>query len=190
MPRLSAALDNEYVRVYISVGDIQHAQDTFDRHSGSMATGSDGISMAIRHYQIQMHARILGAQHHYDEAFRSLSAIRDESTRVGWRRAEVVNSLELARAKTLGGDTDEATELLASTLVTAERAGLVRTVVDGGRISSGSWPICVMPVEPAAGRADCPRSRPTTCRGCWQPPMSTGRRRQCRPSHVLPAARR
>ena len=132
LPRLSAALDNEYVRVYISVGDIQHAQDTFDRHSGSMATGSDGISMAIRHYQIQMHARILGAQHHYDEAFRSLSAIRDESTRVGWRRAEVVNSLELARAKTLGGDTDEATELLASTLVTAERAGLVRTVVDGG----------------------------------------------------------
>lgn len=134
LPRLVSAVDNEFVRVHVATGDIQHAQDVLDRHSADTATdlGMAGISMAIRHYRVRMQARILCAQHRYDGAYGALSAIRDETIRVGWRYAEVVNSLELARVKALEGDVDSATSLVGLTLSGIGHSGLVRTVIDAG----------------------------------------------------------
>jgi serine/threonine-protein kinase PknK len=132
LPRLSAALDNERVRLYLAVGDIARAQDTFASQAKDIASGMDGIAMATRHYQLGMHARILCASNDYDAARRILSTLQRESTAVGWRYAEIAGTIERARVLSLTGDTNGAAETLVPALVAGAQSGLVRTVVDGG----------------------------------------------------------
>lgn len=131
LPRLSAALDSECVRLHLALDDVTRAEAAFAR-SSDIATGSDGIAMATRHYQLAMHARILCAHKNYDAALNLLSGVRHESNAVGWSYAETSSLIELARVLSLAGDATAAVKMLVSALPACERAGLVRTVLDAG----------------------------------------------------------
>ncbi len=132
MPRLSAALHSECLRLHLAVGDVARAQDTFARSTIEIAPGGDGIAMAVRYYQLGMQARILRAQKDFDGACAVFSAMREESKAVGWRYAETVATIKLAKALHLSGKTEIATATLVPALATGARTGLVRTVVDSG----------------------------------------------------------
>jgi len=132
MPRLSAALYSDCLRLHLAVGDIARAKDVVARSANDVATGRDGIAFAVRYYQRGMQARIMRANRDFEGACRILSAMRDESRAVGWRYGETATDIKLAKVLYLSGDTAAATEVLVPALVTAARAGLVRTVVDTG----------------------------------------------------------
>ncbi|GAY17729.1 LuxR C-terminal-related transcriptional regulator [Mycobacterium sp. shizuoka-1] len=132
MPRLSAALLSDCVRLHLAVGDIGLAKDALARSTEDVTTRDDGIAFAVRHYQSGMRARIMRADNDFDGAFRLLEAMRDECRAVGWRYAETATTIKLAKVRYLGGDPAAATEILVPALVAGARAGLVRTVVDTG----------------------------------------------------------
>lgn len=132
LPRLSAALGHECLRLYLAVGDIARAQDVLARQDIGIASGTDGIAMATRHHQLRMQAQILCACHDYEGARKILSRVRHESHAAGWRYAETTSTIELARVLSLSGDTNGAAEMLVPALVAGARFGLVRTVVDAG----------------------------------------------------------
>ena len=132
LPRLSAALDYECLRLHLAMGDIDRAHDVLARQPEVIAPAGDGIAMATRHYQMSMQARILCAANDYDAARRLVAAIRDENAAVGCRYAEAAGTIELARVVYLTGDSDGAAEILVPALITGARSGLFRTVVDAG----------------------------------------------------------
>jgi ATP/maltotriose-dependent transcriptional regulator MalT len=132
LPRLAAALDYDRVRLYLTAGDIDRAQDTTARHPQAGPPGANGIDLAIRHYQLGMKAQILCACRDYDAAISLYSTMQHERRSAGWRFGELVSTVELARALSLAGDIDAATETLVPALAAGARAGLIRTVVDAG----------------------------------------------------------
>ena len=132
LPRLSAALDNERVRLYLGLGDAARAQDTLERRPNTVAEGPDGIAMAIRYYEAGMQARIACAHNDYETADNVLSRVRHESSAAGWHYTATVSTIELAGVRFLAGDTNAAVETAAPALVTGAQAGLLRTIVDAG----------------------------------------------------------
>lgn len=132
MPRLSAALYSDYLRLHLAVGDIARAKDVAARSASDVTTGRDGIAFAVGYYQRGMQARILRANNDFEGACRILAAMRDESRSVGWRYGETATTIKLAKVLYLSGETAAASDVLVPALVTASRAGLVRTVVDTG----------------------------------------------------------
>lgn len=132
LPRLSAALDNERVRLYLGLGDVARAQDTLERRPNTLAEGPDGIAMAIRYYEAGMQARIACAHSDYQTAVNVLSGIRDESSAAGWHYTTTVSTIGLAGVHFLAGNTKTAAEIAGPALVTGARAGLLRTIVDAG----------------------------------------------------------
>ncbi len=132
LPRLSAALDYECVRLHLALGDTPRAQHTLDRRGGGTPDGVDGIGMATRHYRLGMQAQICCAGGDYGAAHDLLSRIHHESAAAGWRYAAAVSTIELARVLCLTGDTEAAAETLAPVLLLGAEAGLLRTIVDAG----------------------------------------------------------
>ncbi|MCK9930693.1 LuxR C-terminal-related transcriptional regulator [Frankia sp. Mgl5] len=132
LPRLSAAVDHERLRLHLALGDIRSAQNVLARQSEDIARGDDGIAMATRRYQLAMRARIMSAQGDYEGALRLLSEILHESSSVGWRYAETTARVELAVVLSLGGDSDAAIRTAVPALVAGARSGLVRTMIDAG----------------------------------------------------------
>ncbi|OJZ72862.1 LuxR family transcriptional regulator [Mycobacterium paraffinicum] len=132
LPRLSAALDNERVRLHLALGDTGRAQQIIGCRGHDVMSGMDGIAMATRHYQLGMLAQIACAENKFDTAHDLLSLMCDESTAAGWLYGAVVSNIELARVVTLTGDTDASAEILVPALLDGARAGLLRTIVDAG----------------------------------------------------------
>jgi serine/threonine-protein kinase PknK len=132
LPRAAAAMDHELVRLHLALGDIGRAQDILTRRSNEIADGPDGITMAIRHYQLSMRAKILIAHNEHDAARDVLALMLDESRAAGWRYAEISTTVEMARAFAVAGDSHAAAEVLVPALVIGARSGLVRTIVDSG----------------------------------------------------------
>ncbi|WP_131764779.1 LuxR C-terminal-related transcriptional regulator [Candidatus Protofrankia californiensis] len=132
LPRLSAAVDYERLRLHLALGDTGSAQNVLAHQTEEIARGDDGIAMATRHYQLTMRARILTAQGDYDGALRPLSEIFHESSSVAWRYAETTARIELAIVLSLSGDSDAAVRTVVPALVSGARSGLVRTVIDAG----------------------------------------------------------
>ncbi|BAX93819.1 LuxR C-terminal-related transcriptional regulator [Mycobacterium shigaense] len=132
LPRLSAALDYECLRLHLAVDDIDRARQVLARQPEVGDSASDGIAMATRHYQLSMQARILCASDDYDAATKLVTSIRDECGAVGCRYAETISTIELARVVYLTGDSDAAAKILVPALIAGARSGLLRTVVDAG----------------------------------------------------------
>jgi ATP/maltotriose-dependent transcriptional regulator MalT len=132
MPRLSAALHSESLRLHLAVGDIARAQDALAASAKDVTSGRDGIATAVRYYHLGMQARLSRAQDDYDGAIRLFTAMQKESRALGWRYSEVGATLKLAKALYVRGDTEAATETLVPALVAGARSGLVRTVIDSG----------------------------------------------------------
>ncbi|WP_390479725.1 LuxR C-terminal-related transcriptional regulator [Frankia casuarinae] len=132
LPRLSAAVDHERLRLHLARGDLGRAQNVLARQSDDVARGGDGIAMATRHYQLAMRARVMAAQADYDGALRLLSQMHQESSSVAWRYAETATRIDLAVVHSLTGDTDTALRTLVPAVVAGARCGLVRTVTDAG----------------------------------------------------------
>ncbi|WP_045875137.1 LuxR C-terminal-related transcriptional regulator [Pseudofrankia sp. DC12] len=132
LPRLSAAVDYERVRLQLALGEIAGAQNVLAHQDETITRGGDGIAMATRHYQLAMRARVRTAQADYDGALLLLSEIYQESSSVGWRYAETTARIELAVVHSLNGDASAAVRILVPALVAGSRSGLVRTVIDGG----------------------------------------------------------
>ncbi|WP_226931211.1 LuxR C-terminal-related transcriptional regulator [Parafrankia sp. CH37] len=132
LPRLSAAVDHERLRLHLDLGDIRSAQNVLARQVEDIERGDDGIAMATRHYQLAMRARIMSAQGDYEGALRLLSEILQESSSVAWRYAETTARVELAVVLSLGGDSDAAIRAAVPALVAGARSGLVRTMIDAG----------------------------------------------------------
>jgi LuxR family maltose regulon positive regulatory protein/serine/threonine-protein kinase PknK len=130
--RLSAAVDHEYLRLHLALGDIARAQSVLARQADHIAAGDDGIAMATRHYQGDMQARIMSAQGDYDGALSVLSAIHQESCSVAWRYSETTASIELAAVLSLAGHSDAAVRTAVPALLAGARSGLVRTMIDAG----------------------------------------------------------
>lgn len=132
LPRLTAALDHERVRLHLGVDDVARAEDVLTAGPSHRSETGDAVGMAIRHYQIGMEARILLAHNDYDAARERLQRMLGDSVTAGWRYGEVLYTVELARVLFLGGDTERAAVTLAGALARAAAAGLVRTVIDAG----------------------------------------------------------
>ena len=132
LPRLSAAVDYERLRLHLAVSDIARAQDLLTRRTENMAPGNDGMSMAIRHYQLRMQARILCAHEEYNAAGESLAKIAQECRAVRWRYAENSAAVELAVVLSLGGSTDAALQCVVPALLAGTRSGLARMFIDAG----------------------------------------------------------
>ncbi|OBH32211.1 LuxR family transcriptional regulator, partial [Mycobacterium sp. E1715] len=132
LPRLSAALDNECVRLHLALGDTSRAQQILARRGNDVANGMDGIAMATRHYQLSARAQIACAENNYDTAHDLVSRMHHESTAAGWRLGAALSTIELARVVFLAGDPEAAAEILVPALLDGARAGLLRTIVDAG----------------------------------------------------------
>lgn len=131
LPRLSAAVDHERLRVHLALGDLAAAHNVLSRHP-EVTPGDDGIAMATRHYQLAMRARVAGAQGDYAAALRIVSSIHAESSAVAWRCAEMTAQIELAVLHSRSGDSDSAVRSLVPALLAGARSGLVRTFIDSG----------------------------------------------------------
>jgi serine/threonine-protein kinase PknK len=132
LPRLSAAVDDEQVRLHLALGDLASAQNVLARQVGELPTGGDGIAMATRHSQLRTHARILTAQGDYAGAHQLLNQILAESTSAGSRYAEAVARAKLARVHVLEGDLHSAIEVVVPALIDGARSGFKRLLIDSG----------------------------------------------------------
>lgn len=132
LPRLSAALDNECVRLHLALGDTAHAEQILERRGNDIASGMDGIAMATRHYHLGMQAQIACAHDDYEAARDVLCRMRDESASAGWLYGASVSTIELARVVALSGDTKAAAQILVPVLLDGARAELLRTIIDAG----------------------------------------------------------
>lgn len=132
LPRLSAAVDQERVRLHLAVGDIVRAQNVLDCQNDDTEPAGDGIAMATHHYRLTMHARIMSAQGKYDSASQLLSERLHESMSIAWPYAEITARIELASVRALAGDSDTAVHALVPALMAGARSGLVRSIIDAG----------------------------------------------------------
>ncbi|MDG4664941.1 LuxR C-terminal-related transcriptional regulator [Mycobacterium sp. 236(2023)] len=132
LPRLTAAVDFERVRLYLAVDDVGRAEDTLARQDITTPGLTGGVATATRHYQLAMAERIACAHNDFDKAVALLTQMRAESVQARWRYAETAYSISLARVLLLKDDTDGATDLLIEALIAGSRAGLVRTILDAG----------------------------------------------------------
>jgi LuxR family maltose regulon positive regulatory protein/serine/threonine-protein kinase PknK len=132
LPRLSAAIDYERLRLHLALGDVGRAQNVLAGQTDNIARGSDGIAMATRHYQRSMQARAASTLGDYDGALHIMSEILDESSSVAWRYAEATARIEIAVLHSLKGDMASAFRSLAPALIAGARSGLLRTFIDTG----------------------------------------------------------
>lgn len=132
LPRLSAALDCARLGLHLAAGEIDRAQEVLDRQDGVLPSGSNAIAMAVRHYRLNMRAQLLGARGEHDQATALLARLPRDCRAMGARYGQVGSTVALAKAFSVAGDIDAAIETLVPALVAAARAGLLRTVVDGG----------------------------------------------------------
>jgi LuxR family maltose regulon positive regulatory protein/serine/threonine-protein kinase PknK len=132
LPRLSAAVDHERVRMHVSLGQLEAAEAVLASQSVDAPTGGHGISMAIRHHRLAMRARIDTARGDHQNAVQSFSQIQQEAAAVGWRYAELAAGVEIAVVLARSGDTEAATRNARPILATGARAGLLRSIIDAG----------------------------------------------------------
>lgn len=132
LPRLSAALDCARLGLHQAVGELDRAQDVLVRQDSAVASGQDGIAMAVRHYRLNMQAQVLSARGEHEAATALLARVARECHAVGARYGEIASTIALARAFAVAGDTRAAIETLVPALVAGAHSGLLRTVVDAG----------------------------------------------------------
>jgi len=132
LPRLSAAVRHEQVRIHVALGDVERARDVMAWADSGELSGEDGIRLAIRQYTVSSKARILVAtEGHQEAAELAMDAVRLCQS-VHQPHAETLACLGLASIQFAAGHQEVALATAAPALATAAQAGLVRSVVDVG----------------------------------------------------------
>ncbi|MET9326155.1 LuxR C-terminal-related transcriptional regulator [Tsukamurella sp. NPDC003166] len=135
LPRLAAAADQELTALLIASGDIAGARDLVARNgAGADVLGPrvhTGISLSIHRSRLAMQTKLALAQGDLGGAATAARERVDAAVAAKWPYEEVAARVALAEVLS-SGDRDEALHELLPALVAGSRAGLVRTVVDGG----------------------------------------------------------
>ncbi|HVE27888.1 MAG TPA: LuxR C-terminal-related transcriptional regulator, partial [Sporichthya sp.] len=132
LPRLSAAVDHERVRMYLTLGQIAAAEDVLAQQTGDLPGVGNGLAMSIRHHRLGMRARVDDARGRHESALRWWTQIQQEAAAVGWRYAEAGAGMEVAVVLANRGDADAAARAALPVLAAGAQAGLLRTITDAG----------------------------------------------------------
>ena len=132
LPRLTAAVTHERVRLHLACGEMDKAANLAAAQHGGRIDGNDGIRVAVWQLRETTRALVLADAGNCAAAIAILSSMLAESTRTARPYAQHLARVDLAAAQRMAGRPTEAARVLAPTLVVGAREGMVRSIVDGG----------------------------------------------------------